>query len=256
MTIIGGQLGYKLLRRISAKHLTTHEQSSEDYYQDFERAGQQLTDYFGDKLRERVKDKTVIDFGCGPGFEAIHLSQMGAGKVIGVDIQEKLLGHARDLAAKKSVSDRCTFTTNTDELADVVMSKDAFEHFDDPASILELMADLLKPDGHIEIAFGPIWLHPYGGHLFSVFPWAHLIFTEEALIRWRADFKTDGATKFSEVTGGLNQITIKKFEKIVANSSCKIEWLDTIPIRKLSIFKHKWLREFGSSIVCCRLVKK
>jgi hypothetical protein len=55
-----------------------------------------------------------------------------------------------------------------------------------------------------------------GGHLFSVFPWAHLIFSEQALIRWRSDFKSDGATRFSEVAGGLNQMTIRRFERLIA----------------------------------------
>jgi hypothetical protein len=36
---------------------------------------------------------------------------------------------------------------------------------------------------------------------------AHLIFKERALIRWRAGFKTDGATRFGEVAAGLNQMT-------------------------------------------------
>jgi hypothetical protein len=58
------------------------------------------------------------------------------------------------------------------------------------------MRRMIKPDGCVIAAFGPTWFHPLGGHLFSVFPWAHLIFTERALIRWRSDFKTDGATRF------------------------------------------------------------
>ncbi len=70
------------------------------------------------------------------------------------------------------------------------------------------MASLLKPSGFALVEFGYTWFHPYGGHLFSVFPWAHLIFTEKSLIRWRSDFKTDGATRFQEVAGGLNQMTI------------------------------------------------
>jgi len=32
------------------------------------------------------------------------------------------------------------------------------------------------------------------------------------LIRWRSDFKTDGVTCFSDVAGGLDQITIRRFE--------------------------------------------
>jgi hypothetical protein len=31
-----------------------------------------------------------------------------------------------------------------------------------------------------------------------------LIFMEKALLRWRADWHTDGATRFSKIDGGLN----------------------------------------------------
>jgi hypothetical protein len=70
----------------------------------------------------------------------------------------------------------------------------------------------------VPISFGPTWHHPYGGHLFSVFPWAHLIFSEKALTRWRSDLRDDGATRFGEVAGGLNQMTIRRFEELVADS--------------------------------------
>ncbi len=52
------------------------------------------------------------------------------------------------------------------------------------------MNTLLQPAGEVLVSFGPTWYHPLGGHLFSVFPWAHLIFSEKALIRWRSTFKT------------------------------------------------------------------
>ena len=118
------------------------------------------------------------------------------------------------------------------------------------------MATLLKPDGYVLAAFGPTWLHPHGGHIFSVFPWSHLVFSEQALIRWRADFKTDGATRFREVAGGLNQLTIAQFERIVADSPFQIEWLDTLPIRGIPLLKTRLLRELGSSIVRCKLTLK
>ena len=105
-------------------------------------------------------------------------------------------------------------------------------------------------------SFGPTWLHPLGGHLFSVFPWAHLIFTEQALIRWRSDFKSDGATKFSEVEGGLNQMTIRRFEKFVDESPLRFVYLNTVPIKGIRLLKHRVFREFGSSIVCCKLELK
>ena len=256
MGIIGGKPGYLILRAIGAQSSSSHTTDFESYYYDYKNADKKLLQFFGNDFVNQIKDKTVIDFGCGPGYEALQLVKMGAARVIGIDIQEKLLSIGRKMAKQESLDDRCTFATDTAELADIIISKDAFEHFADPAGILRSMNKLLKPDGAILISFGPTWLHPYGGHLFSVFPWAHLIFTERALIRWRSDFKTDGATKFSEVEGGLNQITIAQFEEVVAESPCKIEWLEPVPIRGVSLLKNKLFREFGSSIVRCKLVKK
>jgi hypothetical protein len=89
--------------------------------------------------------------------------------------------------------------------------------------------------------------------LFSVFPWAHLIFSERSLLRWRARFRDDGATCFADVEGGLNQMTIRRFEQLVAASPLRIAWLDTVPIRGISLLKSRPLREFGSACVRCRL---
>ncbi len=106
------------------------------------------------------------------------------------------------------------------------------------------------------ISFGPTWYHPLGGHLFSVFPWAHLLFSERALLRWRSGFRSDGATRFREVEGGLNQMTIRRFEKIVEMSPFRFVEFEAVPIRKLRLFHNRLTREFTSAIVRCRLAKR
>jgi len=88
-----------------------------------------------------------------------------------------------------------------------------------------------------------------------VFPWAHLLFTEEALLRWRSAFKSDGAKRFSEVAGGLNQMTIARFETLVAASGFAFGEFELIPIRKLRPVHNRRTREFTTSRVRCRLVK-
>lgn len=115
------------------------------------------------------------------------------------------------------------------------------------------MRTLLKSDGCLFVSFGPIWHHPYGGHLFSVFPWAHLIFTEHALIRWRSDFKTDGATRFHEVAGGLNKMTIKRWEALVAQSGFKLTYFELVPIRPAKRLHCRLTREWFTSLVRARL---
>ena len=136
------------------------------------------------------------------------------------------------------------------------MSVDSFEHFSDPEGALRLMRSFLVGQGRLVIAFGPTWYHPYGGHLFSVFPWAHLVFTEAALVRWRSDFKSDGATRFREVEGGLNCMTIARFDRILTGSQFHVQSLDFVPIRQVRRFYRFLPREFFTAIVRCTLVPR
>jgi SAM-dependent methyltransferase len=210
----------------------------------------------GDDFLKMIQDKTVIDFGCGEGAEAMDLARHGAKRVIGLDIRPQALERARNRAIAAGLDDRCEFASSTNTKAEVILSLDAFEHFADPAAILDIMHSLLDPNGCVIVSFGPTWYHPLGGHLFSVFPWAHLIFSEAALIRWRADLRNDGATRFSEVDGGLNQITIARFERLVAASKFRMETLETVSIRALRPIHSRLSREFTTAVVRTKLVPK
>lgn len=250
MGVIGGTIGYRVLRSISPRG----ENGACDggVY-----AGRsKLEALFGASLWEEIRGKRVVDFGCGEGAEAIELAGRGAREVVGIDNRESVLNVARAAAERAGVADRCRFASATDERADVVLSLDAFEHFADPAGVLGAMRRLLKPDGCVLAVFGPTWYHPYGGHLFSVFPWAHLVFTERALIRWRSDFKTDGATRFHEVEGGLNGMTVRRFRRLVEESEFRFERFEPVPIRRLAWLSNPLTREFTTAVVRCKLVPK
>jgi SAM-dependent methyltransferase len=200
-------------------------------------------------LADLLSCETALDFGCGRGEDAVELARRGCRHVIGVDIQERYLIEARSAAADTGVSSRCEFRTVTTRPVDAIYSLDAFEHFAEPATVLEAMHRLLKPGGRVYASFGPTWYHPLGGHLFSVFPWAHLIFSERALLEWRAELRNDGATRFSEVAGGLNQMSIRRFERLVGQSPLTCESLECVPIRKLHPIHNRLTREFTSAVV-------
>jgi SAM-dependent methyltransferase len=229
-----------------------HGDSAIDPYQ----GRSKLEVLLGESIWDQLRGKTVIDFGCGRGEIAVEAARQGAAHVTGVDIRASVLEMGEKLAARVGVSERCKFTTNPKEQAEIILSVDSFEHFADPAAILDRIDELLRPQGRVLVSFGPTWYHPYGGHLFSIFPWAHMVFTERALMRWRSDFKSDGATRFGEVEGGLNQMTIKRFERIVGASAFEFESFEPVPIRAARALHNRITREFFSSIVRCRLKRK
>src|SRR5579863_235194 len=246
MAIVGGGVAYRILRAIAPVESSSMNGSAYVHRS-------KLEILFDRQVWDRIRDKTVIDFGCGLGAEAIEIAKNGARHVYGIDVQDRWLAIARSEAGRAQC-ENVTFAKHADELADVITSIDAFEHFADPASILATMSKLLKSNGVVLASFGPTWYHPLGGHLFSVFPWAHLIFSEKALCRWRSHFKSDGAQCFADVEGGLNQMTIGRFERLVAQSPLKIESLEAVPIRRLRRFHNRWTRELFTAIVRCRLV--
>ena len=249
---IGGTIGYQLLRRVGQRVAASNGPGDGNAYEG--RSKLEVT--FGTGIWDFVADKTVVDFGCGGGAEAIEIAKRGVKRVVGLDIRPEVLEMARAAAHEAGVEDRCEFVTQVSEPADVVISVDSFEHYDDPATVLKTMRALIRNNGCVLVSFGWPWFHPYGGHLFSVFPWAHLIFTESALIRWRSDFKTDGATRFSEVAGGLNQMTIRRFRNLVDSSDFDIRQFETVPIRPARWLWNPLLREFLTSVVRCKLVPR
>src|SRR4051794_582613 len=173
------QFEYRVLRRIAPQE-PTHMNGSAYSHRS------KLAVLLGEHFVEQLAGKTVVDFGCGEGNEAVEMARAGA-RVIGIDIQPEMISHARKRAREAGVADRCTFVSELREPADLIVSLDSFEHFEDPLRVLRAMYRMLRPGGALVASFGPTWYHPYGGHLFSVFPWAHLLFAEEALIRWRSD---------------------------------------------------------------------
>jgi 2-polyprenyl-3-methyl-5-hydroxy-6-metoxy-1,4-benzoquinol methylase len=247
--LIGGALGYRLLKGICPDGEAGYLDGRA--YADRSKLAVLLGEGFFDEIRGR----TVIDFGCGTGAESVEMAERGARRVIGVDVNGSFLAAARKHAESKRVSDRCVFMATPDEPADVVVSLDAFEHFEDPALILRIMDTYLAQRGKIITSFGPTWYHPLGGHIFSVFPWAHLVFTEQALLRWRKSFRP--RQQAARVTDcGLNKITIRRFERIVAESPFRFADFEVRPIRGIRALTLPLLREFGTAVVRCTLVRR
>lgn len=212
---------------------------------------------FGPDIWTELDGKSVIDYGCGTGEHAVEICRRSPlARVIGIDIREEQLRVARRRASEAGVAARCSFFSYSPRIrADIILSIDSFEHFTEPAKVLQDMSDLLWSEGRVWISFGPPWLHPKGSH----FPgpvWSNLLFTEQALMQWRARFKRDGAKKFEEIEGGLNRMTIRRFEQVVPLSGFEFESLELVPIQRVRWLHNRLTREFLTSVVRAKVKRR
>jgi len=103
---------------------------------------------------------TVLEPGCGAGRMTRLLSEAVGprGKVVAVDISERMIAAARRNAAAPNVR---LHHLPVEELrlpagsVDVVLCFDVFPHFEEPGLFLERARDMLRPGGTVVIAHCP-----------------------------------------------------------------------------------------------------
>jgi SAM-dependent methyltransferase len=246
MSLIGGAFGIALLNLASRNGAVERCDIATAYI-----GRSKLEVLLGPRIWDLTRDKDVLDFGCGPGSEAVEIAEHGARHVVGIDLRQRWLDLGVEHAAGRGVADRCTFAREWSDPVDLIVSLDSFEHFADPAAVLTHMRGLLRPGGKVLAAFGPTWYHPLGGHIYSVFPFSHLLFSERALVRWRALYKSDGARTIEE--SGLNKMTISRFIRLVEASPLRFASFELLPIRPLRLIANRLTREFTTAAVRCVL---
>jgi SAM-dependent methyltransferase len=210
-----------------------------------------------------IQGKLVLDFGCGHGWQAVAMHRAGARQVVGIDISEDRLEHGRALAAREGCTDRVTFHRAVPQdlrgQFEMVLSLSAFEHFADPAAELHTMQSFVRPGGLVVVSFAEPWLSPRGSHMghFTRLPWVNVLFPERTVMRVRSRFRDDGATRYEEVEGGLNRMTVRRFEQIIRESGMIVERLTLYPVKGLPIVsKVPLLRELLTASASCVLRKR
>jgi SAM-dependent methyltransferase len=176
-----------------------------------------------------VAGKRVADFGCGTGEQSIALARDEGCDVVGIDSNAATLARAKARAAGQSLKGRVQFvesvTPDIEGTFDVVISQNAMEHFPDPDQVVGLMARLVRPGGVLLVTFGPPWYAPFGSHMhyFCKVPWLNLLFSERTVMRVRSRYRGDGAQRYVDVESGLNQMSLAKFERVIANAGVQMK---------------------------------
>lgn len=101
-----------------------------------------------------LKDKTVLDVGCGGGILSESMAVKGA-NVTGIDLGEKALKVAQlhSLESGEKVDYQLIavedLVKSHEASYDVVTCLEMLEHVPDPASVVAACAKLVKPGGHV-----------------------------------------------------------------------------------------------------------
>ena len=201
-------------------------------------------------LADLIRGKSVLDYGCGDGYQSAALAQLGASQVFGVDINAARIAFAKSYHHVPNVR----YGTEINGQFDVVISQNAFEHFPRPEEDLQEIFNALRPGGKLLLTFGPPWLAPYGSHMHFITkcPWVNILFSEKTVYSVRRLYREDGASSYN----GINKMTIKRFERIVTNSEFKMSRLRYVSVKKLPLVKRiPLLREMLIVVVTCVLEK-
>ncbi len=104
--------------------------------------------------------ETVIDIGCGAGFDTLQAAQQvgSSGRVIAVDMTEAMLAKTRSAAAElglENVDTRLGYAEDlpvADGTADVVISNGVINLTPDKARVMQEVWRILRPGGRFQIA--------------------------------------------------------------------------------------------------------
>ena len=112
----------------------------------------QLFDLIGD-----VKDKKILDLGCGAGGHDRKLIELGAKSVLGIDISTKMIEEARNSNNSDKIRYKILSMNNIEEINekfDMVVSSLAIHYIEDYDSLCRKVFNLLNDGGEFVFSHG------------------------------------------------------------------------------------------------------
>ena len=195
-----------------------------------------------------LKDKIVLDAGCGLGGKTVLYSEMGCKEIFGIDMDENHINHAREFANKNGILNSDFMVGNLSELPfesdtfDIIFLNDVVEHIRKPFLIdaLSECKRVVKTNGQICLEFPP-WTSPFAAHLNIIVPWSHLYLSEDTLIQLaRRNESGSRLGKLSHIEHflELNHITIKEFKEIIKKLDFRIINYEEVMLKDLRFLNY------------------
>ena len=215
------------------------------------------------------KDAIVVDLGCGHGSLCIDIARSGARRVIGLDLNARLVDFANENLKRNypqlvgAVEFRFQDLREAPESEiDYFVSKDTFEHVIGLEQVLAEMKRRLKRGGRLYTGFGPLWHSPFGDHGRTkiLLPWGHAVFSERFLVNWRNHFSNEKVTSIG--TLGLNALSVAEYLRLFHSCGMTIVFLRVnaskhLISRLFTVLRQvPFLEEYFSHNIYCILQKR
>lgn len=178
------------------------------------------------------KDKTVLDVGCDLGSTCYYVVLNGAAQAVGVDIRKERIDFAQSKMSENPTCQNKVSIKLVSDLGaaqfDIVLSKDSFEHYENPEKFMSFLIDHVKHSGKIIIGFSPLWKSPYGGHINPPFrwPWTHLVFPESMIMtELRRYYRNDTINSYRDVASGVNKMTVSRYDQIISENGLNVDYI-------------------------------
>ena len=133
----------------------------------------------------RLDGLRLLEIGCSDGLTCDLLMRFGAGSVVGIDTLADVGARYQTdgaIAYHRMDGERTVFE---DSSFDVVYSIATLEHVAAPEAAMREMLRVVRPGGVVYAQAGPLYLSPFGHHMFGHFddyPWIHVRLTPEQIV--------------------------------------------------------------------------
>jgi 2-polyprenyl-3-methyl-5-hydroxy-6-metoxy-1,4-benzoquinol methylase len=204
-------------------------------------------------LNYEIRNKSILEIGCGHGGISVFLAVNGARSVTGIDLNVTNLGYAElfktkieqglgivkelPVVFKEMNAYEMQFP---DESFDVVIADNVFEHFMEPQKVLEQSFKVLKKGGLLIVPKFSSILSKHALHLKNGLkvPWANIFFSEKTICNVMVRLAKDNPVLLEYYPGiadspvkvrdlrkykDLNDITYSSFKKMAKQTGFDIQ---------------------------------
>jgi len=141
------------------KYLMLHFSYFKDKSDDLVQGQKNLTNHCISKLPD-LKNKKVLEIGCGNGMQSIYLfKEYKPEHITGIDINQYSISIAREEKEKLKLNNIDFFVDNAQDISniadnsiDIVVNIESAFHYPDKKKFLNEIFRVLKPDGHFLVA--------------------------------------------------------------------------------------------------------